>query len=677
MSADAIIIGAGHNGLACALHLASRGWKVLVLESSDTPGGAVKTAQVTLPGFRHDLYAMNLSLFAGSAFHAEHGATLARHGLAFIAAARPFASAFAEGSSPAWLGLEQGLEATLARIGRVSARDAQAWRALDARFEREAPHLFALLGAPLPSSQAAPPPSRMGRSLGLAGMADSARLLLSSPRDWLSDTFESEAVRCLLAAWGLHLDFAPDVAGGALFPYLEAMAPQRFGMALGQGGADVIVRAMVAALRAAGGELRTGARVRRIHVAGGRAQSVELDDGQRIEARRAVIANVHPGALYGALLAAAAPPDSAQARDPPPRPRDDDDPLGAGRPAGVAREHGTANLRLRPPGALAATNGAGLHAGNGRAAAARAGAGGRPAHRVRPLARASGQACAVGAGAGAAGQAMRRRRRPDGGGALGRHQRRLCRACARHPRTLRPRPARLGAGPLRAVASRPGARQPQSGRRGQPLGQPSPGPGLPSPRRLRPLALAHRRRGLVPHLREHLAGRRNRRGLGLPAGARLVGLSRVGLSRVGMDPPDGRHRPTPFPGLVQGFSAALAVTGREATGAAESMLHGAAQRIHPPCSRAVGGVGLCGGRIPKPRYPALRTGAPGKTGEDETKRASVRPPAALRRCHLRRPSCHIPSGNSICGRYRARPCRAMGCAASIGMGRFVALPPER
>src|SRR6218665_217844 len=147
-------------------HRASRGWKVLVLESSDTPGGAVKTAQVTLPGFRHALYAMNLSLFAGSAFHAEHGATLARHGLAFIAAARPFASAFAEGSSPAWLGLEQGLEATLARIGRVSARDAQAWRALDARFEREAPHLFALLGAPLPSWQAARALWRMGRSLG-------------------------------------------------------------------------------------------------------------------------------------------------------------------------------------------------------------------------------------------------------------------------------------------------------------------------------------------------------------------------------------------------------------------------------------------------------------------------------------------------------------------------------
>lgn len=84
MMHDAIDIGAGYNGLACALHLASRGWKVLVLEQADAPGGAVKTAEVTLPGFRHDLYGMNLSMFASSAFHAEHGSKLAQHGLGFV-----------------------------------------------------------------------------------------------------------------------------------------------------------------------------------------------------------------------------------------------------------------------------------------------------------------------------------------------------------------------------------------------------------------------------------------------------------------------------------------------------------------------------------------------------------------------------------------------------------------
>ncbi|MDR2187838.1 MAG: NAD(P)/FAD-dependent oxidoreductase [Azonexus sp.] len=311
---DAIIIGAGHNGLACALHLAARGWRTLVLEQAATPGGAVRTAEVTVPGFRHDLCAMNLSMFAGSAFHAEHGQRLARCGLAFVPAARPFASVFAADGGDAWLGLEQDLAATLAGIGRFSPHDAEAWQALNARFEREAPHLFALMGAPLPSWQAARALWRMGRALGLAGLADVLRLLLSSPRDWLTGHFESDAVHCLLAPWGLHLDFAPDTAGGALFPYLEAMAGQRFGMALGQGGADVIVRSLTAALGEAGGELQTGVGVRRIVVSGGRAQAVETVDGQRLEARRAIIANVHPRALYGPLLGAAAPPDSARAR---------------------------------------------------------------------------------------------------------------------------------------------------------------------------------------------------------------------------------------------------------------------------------------------------------------------------------------------------------------------------
>jgi phytoene dehydrogenase-like protein len=66
MTYDAIIIGAGHNGIVTGIYLAKVGWKVLVLERNDEPGGAVRTAEVTLPGFRHDLFATNLNLFAGS-----------------------------------------------------------------------------------------------------------------------------------------------------------------------------------------------------------------------------------------------------------------------------------------------------------------------------------------------------------------------------------------------------------------------------------------------------------------------------------------------------------------------------------------------------------------------------------------------------------------------------------
>ncbi len=143
MRYDAIVIGAGVNGLAAAVHLAAKGWKVAVLERAPAPGGAVKTAEVTLPGFRHDLYAMNLSLFAGSPFFAAHKDRLVKAGLEFVGAERSFATAFPDGT---WCGVERDLDATAGRIAALDAGDAQRWRDMVAAFGRDAPHIFALLG---------------------------------------------------------------------------------------------------------------------------------------------------------------------------------------------------------------------------------------------------------------------------------------------------------------------------------------------------------------------------------------------------------------------------------------------------------------------------------------------------------------------------------------------------
>jgi phytoene dehydrogenase-like protein len=307
MPYDAIVIGAGVNGLAAALHLAARGWKVIVVERADVAGGAVKTREITRPGFRHDLYAMNLSLFAGSPFFAAHKERLLAQGLAFVGAAQCFATAFPDGS---WLGVENNLEATANRIAALSAADAQRWRAVSAEFAHDAPHLFALLASPLPSWQALRAIYAAWRARGTAWVADTARLLLASPREWLDENFESSKLKAMIAAWGLHIDFAPDCAGGALIPYLESMAEQSFGMALGRGGADTIVTAMVDAIAAAGGEVRLGAPVRSVAVESGVAKGVVLASGERIDAIRAVIANVHPRVLFGDLVAQ--PPPAAQ-----------------------------------------------------------------------------------------------------------------------------------------------------------------------------------------------------------------------------------------------------------------------------------------------------------------------------------------------------------------------------
>jgi phytoene dehydrogenase-like protein len=130
----------------------------------------------------------------------------------------------------------------------------------------------------------------------MSGTADLVRFLLSSPRAWLEETFESPQVRAMLAAWGMHLDFAPDVAGGALFPYLEGMAGQAFGMVIGAGGADTIVKALVSALKARGQVVETGAEVRKVLIEGGKASGIELADGRNILGKT-VIAGVAPRAL--------------------------------------------------------------------------------------------------------------------------------------------------------------------------------------------------------------------------------------------------------------------------------------------------------------------------------------------------------------------------------------------
>jgi phytoene dehydrogenase-like protein len=293
-SFDAVLIGAGHNALACAVHLSAKGWKVGVFERGPQPGGAVRTGEYTLPGFRHDWAAMNLSLFAGSAFFKAYGSKLQARGLDFAPAADCFASVFPDGR---WLGVSTDIEATVARIAGFSAADAATWRALVAAFPGQAQHLFALLGSPMTMRALASFLFRLGRARGVGGALDLGRFLLSSPRRWLDETFETPELRATLAAWGMHLDFAPDMAGGAVFPYLEAMANQSFGMVLGRGGADCTIRAMVAEIEASGGAVLCDAPVARILHDGGRASGIVLEDGRRVTARRAVIAGVAPGAL--------------------------------------------------------------------------------------------------------------------------------------------------------------------------------------------------------------------------------------------------------------------------------------------------------------------------------------------------------------------------------------------
>lgn len=144
---------------------------------------------------------------------------------------RPFASVFPDGR---WCGVTTDLAETTARIASLSARDGETWGRLVAGFGNEASHLFGLLGSPMKFRALAYFMLKTLRAKGIGGTLDMGRFLMQTPRQWLEQTFKYTEVRAMLGAWGMHLDFAPDVAGGALFPYLEGMAGQAFGMALGE-----------------------------------------------------------------------------------------------------------------------------------------------------------------------------------------------------------------------------------------------------------------------------------------------------------------------------------------------------------------------------------------------------------------------------------------------------------
>ncbi|MGO4853052.1 phytoene desaturase family protein [Phaeovulum sp. W22_SRMD_FR3] len=284
---DILILGAGINGLVAAADLAARGRRVLVLERGPTPGGAVRTEELTLPGFRHDVAAMNLSMFAGSAFMARHGAEMARHGCEFVPVARPFAQALAPGD---WLGVSTDVEETLASF--ASETDRATWRALMAEFPQKAGFIGGLLGTPMKRGALAKFLWKAWRQQGTAGLLDLGRFLLTSPRHWLEETFEDPRLHAALSSWGLHLDFAPDIAGGAIFPYLEAMGGQAMGMVIGKGGADTVTRALVAMIEAHGGEIRCNTEVTAIHHRAGRVTGVDTTTGP--VAAQTVLATLAP-----------------------------------------------------------------------------------------------------------------------------------------------------------------------------------------------------------------------------------------------------------------------------------------------------------------------------------------------------------------------------------------------
>ena len=296
---DAVVVGSGVNSLACAALLARAGWGVAVLEREEELGGAVRTSELTEPGYLHDVFSAWHPLWVGGAAHAALGDELARHGLEYVNTELPAATAYPDGEAAFLL---RTADANAAELDRHSAGDGDAWRAMLAAFLPNADLSFGVLGTELWSKAGLALALKAYRRLGRRGAVRFAGDMLVSSRDWLTDTFASGRAHGLLAPWVLHTGLGPDAASSGFMTQVIAVAIQEGGMPIPRGGGARLVDALVALIREHGGVVETGRDVDRVVVESGAAVGVRTVDGEVVRASRAVVANVTPTQLYGRLL---------------------------------------------------------------------------------------------------------------------------------------------------------------------------------------------------------------------------------------------------------------------------------------------------------------------------------------------------------------------------------------
>ncbi|MET7656266.1 MULTISPECIES: NAD(P)/FAD-dependent oxidoreductase [unclassified Streptomyces] len=291
---DAVVIGAGPNGLVAANLLADAGWSVEVLEEQPEPGGAVRHDRSVHPDFVNDLFSSFYPLAVSSPVLSA--LRLHEHGLRWSHAPSVLAHPLTDGGCAV---LDRRIDVTADSLDAFHAGDGAAWRRLHEVWDQLRPGILDALFTPFPPVRAT---ARLAARLRAAGGLRMARTLVLPVRRMGEEEFRGEGGRLLLAGSALHADLAPEAAGSGGFGWLMSMLGQSYGFPVPAGGSGALTEALVRRLRAGGGTLRCGRRVSRIVVRDGRAVGVRTADGELIAVHRAVLADVSVPALYGALL---------------------------------------------------------------------------------------------------------------------------------------------------------------------------------------------------------------------------------------------------------------------------------------------------------------------------------------------------------------------------------------
>jgi phytoene dehydrogenase-like protein len=297
---DVVVIGGGHNGLACAAYLAGAGLDVLVLERRRVLGGAAATEDAW-DGYRISSASYVVSLLPE---RIVHELDLKRFGYEVSIISPDYFVPFPDGTS---LTLWGDLDRDVANIARLSTHDADAYARFDRYFERVAALMKDLLFVVPPNLRWADMPAwartaaRMRRWTG-RDVHELVRLFTMSAADFLDEWFDDARVKGAMATQAIIGAWCGPMSPGSAYVLMHHWIGEvdgHFG-AWGwvRGGMGGVSEAMAAAARAAGAEIRTDEEVARVVIGGnGRVQGVELESGALVRAKR-VVSNAHPVTTY-------------------------------------------------------------------------------------------------------------------------------------------------------------------------------------------------------------------------------------------------------------------------------------------------------------------------------------------------------------------------------------------
>ena len=301
---DVVIIGGGHNGLACAGYLAKAGLDVLVLEKRDLVGGAAATEE-PWPGYRVSSASYVVSLMPPQVVRELD---LKRFGYGVSIITPDYFVPFPDGTS---LTLWGDVERDAANIARFNERDAAAYVAFDRYFDRVARLLKDLLFVVPPNMNLRDLPkwaATAGRFRKWSGrdLHETVRLFTMSAADFLDEWFEDERVKGALATQAIIGAWCGPMTPGSAYVLMHHWIGEVDGHAGAwgwvKGGMGGISQAMARAAEAAGAEIRTSAEADRIAInASGRAVGVALVDGSLVRAQR-IVSCAHPVTTYLSLV---------------------------------------------------------------------------------------------------------------------------------------------------------------------------------------------------------------------------------------------------------------------------------------------------------------------------------------------------------------------------------------